>query len=144
MNICRFFGCRVNATKLYHKIRRDKKGNPLEGIDYIDICSLYPWSNKYGEFLVGHPEVILENFKPINKRSKPYNGLIKCAILAPKNLLHPLLPYRSKGKMMVPLCAKCADARKKTPCHHSDEERILIGTWVTLEIYKALELGYKV
>jgi len=125
-------------------VKRDKKGDPLERIDYIDVCSLYPYSNKYGEFPVGHPEVILENFKPINKRSKPYNGLIKCAILPPKKLLHPLLPYRSKGKMLLPLCAKCADQRQKKPCCHSDKERMWTGTYVSIELYKALELGYKV
>jgi len=37
--------------------------------------------------------------------------------------------------MMVPICAKCADDRQKNPCYHSDEERMLIGTWVTFEIY---------
>ena len=28
-------------------------------------------------------------------------------------------------------------------CYHNDEERVLEGSWVSLELYKALELGYK-
>ena len=29
-------------------------------------------------------------------------------------------------------------------CHHSTSERALIGTWTTIELYKALDLGYKI
>ena len=29
-------------------------------------------------------------------------------------------------------------------CNHSAKERTLEGTWVSLELYKAVELGYKI
>ena len=54
-----------------------------------------------------------------------------------------VLPYRTTGKVMFPLCRTCADNLQREPCHHSDAERTLHGTWLTLELGKALEKGYK-
>jgi hypothetical protein len=45
---------------------------------------------------------------------------------------------------MFPLCRTCADNLQQEPCHHSDAERTIHGTWVTLELEKALDKGYKV
>ena len=33
-----------------------------EKIMYVDVCSLYPWVNKYGKYHIGHPVIITENF----------------------------------------------------------------------------------
>jgi hypothetical protein len=41
------------------------------------------------------------------------------------------------------LCQKCALENEKT-CSHNEKERSLTGTWVSLEIQKAVELGYKI
>ena len=68
---------------------------------------------------------------------------MKCSVLLPRALYHPVLPYRTQGKLMFPLCRTCADNLQQEPCHHSDAERTLHGTWVTLELEKALEKGYK-
>ena len=46
--------------------------------------------------------------------------------------------------MMFPLCRTCAETLQQTPCEHADEERMLSGTWCSIEIDKALELGYRV
>ena len=43
---------------------------------------------------------------------------------------------------MFPLCRTCTDTRQQTPCCHSEDERALHGTWVTIEVQKAIELGY--
>ena len=75
---------------------------------------------------------------------QPYQGLIKAKILPPRRLFHPLLPYRSKGKLTFPCCRTCVDTRQTIPCYHSDDDRAIIGSYVTLEVYKSLELGYKV
>ena len=82
---------------------------------------------------------ITEKFQPISE----YFGLVKCSVLPPRALYHPVLPYRTQGKLMFPLCRTCADNLQQEPCHHSDAERTLHGTWVTLELEKALEKGYK-
>ena len=45
--------------------------------------------------------------------------------------------------MLFPLCGTCA-VTKDEICEHSNNERSLSGAWVSLELYKALELGYKI
>ena len=49
---------------------------------------------------------------------------------------------RVKGKLMFPLCQKCAEDMVQGDCTHSDEERALLGTWVSLELEKAVQMGY--
>ena len=132
------YGGRTNATKLYHKFKNGDKGK------YGDVCSLYPATCMFDSFPLGHPIQITENFKPINKDSKPYKGLIECKILPPRRLLHPLLPYRSKKKTLFPLCRTCANQRNKRRCYHTAEARALIGNWPHMEVYKAVDLGYQI
>lgn len=122
----------------------DKDGIPMEKISYVDVCSLYPYVNKYGLYPIGHPTIITENFTEITKGNKPYEGLVKCCILPPKRLLHPVLPFRSEGKLLFPLCKTCAVQKQTSKCNHTDEDRSISGTWVTCELYKAVEKGYKV
>ena len=90
--------------------------------------------------MVGHPEIITENFADIST----YFGLIKCTVLPPRGLLHPVLPYRAEGKLMFPLCKTCADTLNQNPCTHTDEERAILGTWCHVELMKAIEKGYEV
>ncbi|MCP4458015.1 MAG: hypothetical protein GY816_08330, partial [Cytophagales bacterium] len=133
-----FFGGRTNATKLYHRCK------PGEEIGYVDYTSLYPWVCKYGKFPVGHPQVLVADLEIPTKEHHPYEGLIKCCVAAPRKLYHPVLPFRSGNKLTFPLCAACVEERNIQPCTHSDEERQLHGCWTTLELYKALDLGYRV
>ena len=72
-------------------------------------------------------------------------------ILAPKFLLHPVLPYRAGGKLIFPLYAACVKEEQEKPwlertntCCHTDQERTLRGTWATIELQKAVELGYRI
>lgn len=129
---------RTNAAKLYHKAAEG------ELIRYIDICSLYPFVNKYMEYPTGHPTVITENFAPVNKSSKPYKGLIKCRVLPPRGLLHPVLPTRIRGKLLFTLCKTCADTCANGECAHTDAERSIWGAWPHVELNKAIDLGYEV
>ena len=92
---------------------------------------------------VGHPEIITENFDDISS----YFGFIKCTVLPPRGLLHPVLPHRAKNKLMSPLCKTCADQAdpsNRNPCAHTDEERAIEGTWAHTEIMKAIEKGYEI
>ncbi|GBN68642.1 hypothetical protein AVEN_251372-1, partial [Araneus ventricosus] len=125
-----FFGGRTNAVKLY-----------FEGqAKYIDFTSLYPWVNKYCKYPVGHPEIITEEFTDIDE----YFGIIKCKVISPRSLFHPVLPYRSHGKLMFPLCRSCTEALQQTVCTHSDDDRALTGTWVSEELKKAKSMGYEI
>ncbi len=67
---------------------------------------------------------------------------MKCKLLPPKNLYIPVIPARINNKLVFPLCNKCA-LEYSSNCNHTDNERAIIGEWVTLEIYQALRLGYK-
>ncbi len=128
------YGGRTNALKLYHNC------SPNEKILYFDFCSLYPAVMKYGVYPLGHPKIIAENFD----YSKKYFGIIKCSILPPQNLYLPVLPLNINKKLIFTLCFKCASEQKNNfNFAHSEEERALNGTWVSLEIDKALEMGYK-
>ncbi|XP_022093113.1 uncharacterized protein LOC110980591 [Acanthaster planci] len=127
-----FCGGRTNATRLHYE------AGPNEKIKYVDFTSLYPYVNKYGKYPIGHPTVITENFGDVSE----YEGLIKCKVLPPRGLYHPVIPYKASGRLMFPLCAKCAETLQQPPCQHSDDDRSLIGTWVTLELQKALVKGY--
>ena len=127
------FGGRTNAFVLYYKVKVGEK------IKYYDFCSLYPYIQKYGVFPIGHPVLITENFESIDK----YFGLVKCKVLPPKKLYAPVLPARCDNKLVFSLCNKCS-IQKKVKCEHLNHERALEGTWVTLEINKAVEVGYKI
>ena len=90
--------------------------------------------------VVGRPRIITENFDDITT----YFGLIKCTVLPPCGLFHPVLPYRTQGKLMFPLCKACADMCNQAPCTHSGRERAIQGTWCSVELEKALEKGYRI
>ncbi|GBO04464.1 hypothetical protein AVEN_59361-1 [Araneus ventricosus] len=105
---------------------------------YIDFTSLYPYVNKYSPYPVGHPEIITRNFSDFSQ----YFGIAKCSILHPRGLYHPVLPYRSHGKLTFPLCSTCVETRSNI-CEHDDADRLLKGTWVTIVVQKALFVGYK-
>ncbi|CAB3994981.1 uncharacterized transposon-derived [Paramuricea clavata] len=90
--------------------------------------------------VIGRPRIITENFDDITT----YFGLIKCTVLPPRGLFHPVLPYRTQGKLMFPLCKACADTCNQAPCTHSERERAIQGTWCSVELEKALEKGYHI
>ena len=131
-----FFGGRTNAVCLHKKVSDGEK------IHYVDFTSLYPWTNKYCEIPIDHPE-ILTSEELIDRSPREFFGLIKCDILPPTSLFHPVLPYRAQGKLMFPLCKTCAENLQQSPCEHSDVDRVLSGTWCSIEVNKALDLGYR-
>ena len=115
-----FFGGRTNATKLIYNFKEGEEGK------YSDITSLYPTVNYYDEYPMGHYEIItnigtqeMDRFK-----NREYFGFIDCDITCPNNLYHPVLP-RKGNKLYFDLMDKR-------------------GVWCSNEIYKALDLGYKV
>lgn len=129
-----FFGGRTNACRLYYSIE------PEEKIRYLDFTSLYPFTNKYCRYPVGHPEIVVKDFKGIES----YFGIAKVKILPPKDLYHPVLPHLSNGKLKFPLCSRCSALESQDSCRCPDEARAITGTWCTPEIMKALEKGYRI
>ncbi|XP_078684907.1 uncharacterized protein LOC144918222 [Branchiostoma floridae x Branchiostoma belcheri] len=131
-----FYGGRTNASQLYAKADVENG----ETILYIDFTSLYPYVNKYGRYGIGHPEIIVDNFEDLSN----YFGVVKCKVLPPRRLYHPVLPDRVGDKLLFHLCHACAAIRQQTPCQHSDDERAFVGTWATIELNMAVEQGYKI
>ena len=95
-----FAGGRTEAFKVYH----EAKGN--EAINYYDMTSLYPYINKMGKAVLGHPMVITENFGNVSK----YEGLIKCKVYPPRKLHIPLLPTQINNKLLFALCKTYAES----------------------------------
>ncbi len=129
------FGGRTNALKLYHKATEDER------ISYLDFTSLYPFVQSRKTYPIGHPEIILKDFEPVES----YFGLIKCTVLPPRKLLHPLIPFKSpQRKLLFALCRTCAEQQLQESCQHSDEERSISGVWTSVELSHAVVKGYSV
>lgn len=122
---------------MYYKCAAD------EQIRYVDVCSLYPFVCKNGTFPIGHPTVLTEGFDMVKLQKRQYHGLIRCTVLPPRGLFHPVLPARFHGKLMFNLCRTCAE-QQQSECRHNVAERSFKGDWVFLELYKAMDMGYKV
>lgn len=132
-----FYGGRTNASKLYHKVTDKQK------IHYFDIYSLYPYINKYFKYPIGHPKVIVgDDCKKIDLMT--FDGIISCQVIAPRQLLYPVLPTHMHGKLMFFLCQKCALTLSNEKCSHSDKDRSFKGTWVIDEVHEAIKQGYRV
>lgn len=120
-----FGGGHTEPTKMYYK---------GEDVSYFDYTSLYP-SVQSGRvrgvtkdtydtlkpiyYPVGHPDYIFDNFRDV----KDYFGFIKCSIIPPLDLYHPVLGEKKDGKYVFDLLPK-------------------EGIWTTMEINKAVEKGY--
>lgn len=130
------YGGRTEVFRLYHKIKEGEK------ILYYDFTSLYPWANKYTTYFKGHPKI----FKDIENPSDVlnFNGVAKCSILPPKDLYLPCLPFKCNGRLLFPLCAKCALVMNVFHCDHTEEERMLSGYWSIEEIRLADRYGYRI
>lgn len=76
--------------------------------------------------------------------------LLKSCLPSISSILY-VLPYRAGGKLKFPLCAACVKEQQQKPwlqrtnlCSQTDDERKLRGTWATVELVKAVELGYRI
>ena len=125
------YGGRTEAMRLHYKA--------LEGetIQYLDVMRLYPFVCKNGKFPVGHPVV------HVGDACK--EGLMKCTIVPPERLYHPVLPFRANHKLMFSLCRTCVlTSNTGQCCHKTDEKRALNGTWVIDELRLAVRKVYRI
>ncbi|XP_031348773.1 uncharacterized protein LOC116174886 [Photinus pyralis] len=131
-----FYGGRTGNVKSFYKAKQD------EQIKYVDFTSLYPYVNKYCSYPIGHPTVYIGgDCGKLNLET--IDGLIKCKVLPPQSLFHPVLPVKMNKKLMFVLCRSCGESFNQGSCKHNDDERALTGTWVIDEVKKAIEKGYK-
>lgn len=118
-------------------------------IKYADVTSLYPWVNKSKEYPVRFP-IVYTN--PSDQDMHHYFGIALVEILPPQYLFHPVrTPLQSWWQTQVPaMCSLCERTAEKpwlqrtNLCSQTDDERKLRGTWATVELVKAVELGYRI
>jgi hypothetical protein len=126
-------GGRTETIVLSRRVRQELN----EIMKYYDIISLYPWVMKYKSYPIGFPEYITENFV---YDQYFYFGAMKATLIPPRRLYFPVLPGKVGKKLVFALCTSCAATKTKT-CLHTDRERKMTGTWITEEIYKAVDRG---
>jgi hypothetical protein len=135
-------GGRTNAIK--HIVDPVPPGYMLA---YLDFTSLYPAVNASvdGELWpIGQPDIYVG--KEVDHGPKPgqWFGLAKVAILPPRGLMHPVLAQLVNNKVLFHLCTACAESAQEGPCLHSDEQRMIYGTFCTVELDLAVSKGYKI
>ena len=69
--------------------------------------------------------------------------LLAAAVIMRGNLMLGVVPVRMNGRLMFPLCRTCAEETRQGPCDHTDDERRLYGTWTSVELTKAVQMGYE-
>ena len=111
------FGGRTEGFKSYYCCTSD------ENFHYFDVVSLYPTVNALDRYPIGFGHY--ETYKTVDEFLFALDhdicfGLAKVHIVPPKNLYVPVLPDRSKGKLLFHL-------------------EPMTGTWTTIELKKALE-----
>ena len=102
------YGGRTEVFSVYNDYgAQGKKGR------VVDIVSLYPSCMIANDFPVGKPVYIDRRDIPQPFNIDDYFGIISCEVIPPKQLIIPVLPYRTKktGKLTFPLCAKCAEEK---------------------------------
>ena len=108
------YGGRTEAMRLHCKIREGE-----ETIQYVDVMSLYPYICKYAKFPVRHPVVHAGDACRDAEAMLQKKGLIKCTVLPPKRLYHPVLQYRCNNKLLFCLCRSCAAEQSfEDECSH--------------------------
>ncbi|KAL3120011.1 hypothetical protein niasHT_002212 [Heterodera trifolii] len=104
---------------------------------------------------VGVPKIVVSREFNVNWTGPddvPYDGLLKVKVIPPKNLLYPLLPVHIDDMLLFPNCWPCAKRAKNEfvmtkdvkKCNHRPAQRAFLGTFTSIELRKALELGYRV
>ena len=80
---------------------------------------------------------------PIQKNQRDI--VAKAKVLPPRNLYIPLLPTRMNNRLIFALCRTCCEQGRDHSCDHENpEDPCFTGTWVSLKLEKAVELGYKI
>jgi len=135
------YGGRTEAMRFHYKIKED-----AEPVQYCDIMRIYPYIWKYFKFPIGHPIIHVGDTCADIEACLKMEGLMKCKIVPPKDLYHPVLPYRCDKNLLFCLCRTCVpEHNAKSECRHlSDVERCLEATWVIGEVRLAVAKGYKI
>ena len=129
-----------------------KKTESNETFFCTDVNGLYSYCAIKFSYMIGKCKVLIgKDLKDLIVKENSFfykdqkvMGSILLKILPPQNLFAPFLLYRKKdGSVVNTLCKTCAEALSQK-CHHSDEQRSFLGTYMLTEIEFALTLGYQI
>ena len=112
---------------------------------YYDVTSEYPFVNSRKEYR-SVIQIFLKHQLPQTNEGWRKHGFFWCSVVlyhSTARLIYPLLPLRRQGALMFPLCYKCCVEKHEDFCMQRKRARALTGTWTTIEIDKAVALGYK-
>uniref|UniRef100_A0A7E4VQB5 DNA-directed DNA polymerase n=1 Tax=Panagrellus redivivus TaxID=6233 RepID=A0A7E4VQB5_PANRE len=125
---------------MYHYIPKEH-----ETIKAADFVSMYPDVMRNNPYPIGHPDVITrEKFVDNPVKALQYDGFALVRILPPEQLFPVFLHYRSRDKRLIfTLCAACAESLA-VQCDHTVMEKSWVAGYTTIELKKAVELGYKI
>ena len=123
-----------------------------ERISYLDINSLYPYVMSKIDFPLGHPEIRRGNHSCRNLLSKlrstnvDFIGVCQVRVLPPDNLFVPCFAHKMDGKLSFCLCRTCASngQMQRIRCSHNEGERSWIDVYTSIDIARALLIGYKI
>jgi hypothetical protein len=103
--------------------------------------SLYPHICKYFKFPIGHPVIHAGDDCLDIQAMLQKDGLMKCSILPPKHLSHPVLPFRCNNRLLFCFCRTSAiqQNRSQDCTHETDAERALTGIRALDEIRLAVQ-----
>jgi len=131
--------CQTKDMLLHYKAREG------ETIHYVDVMRLYPYICKYNKFPVGHPVVHVQEACKEKEDCLRKEGLIKCTIVPPDKLYHPVLPFRAYQKLMLCQCRACVlTSNTEQCCHKTHTERALTVTWFIEELRLSVRKGYRI
>ena len=138
--------CRRHDERLASPVPREKPNlEPTEPIGSWDASDMDPYP-------VGHP--IIKSYTQSNQQERGREGMsldisevygyVKCTILPPRQLYHPVLPYRCNGKLMKKMCNKMCFCSVNVywndnpifvdACTVSMVKRIGLNTWVHMHV----------
>jgi len=105
--------------------------------------SLYPYICEYFKFLIGHPIIHVGDACADKEACLKVDGLMRCTIAPPRDLYHPVLPFRYNKKLLFSLCRSCVlEQNISSQCRHfGDAEICLDDTWVIDEVRLAVNKG---
>jgi hypothetical protein len=127
------YGGQTEVMRLHYRV---KKGE--ETIQYVDVLGMYPWVCKYFNFPVGQPTIHLDCGDIPAMLVK--EGLVRYTVLQPRDLYHPVLPYRCNSRLLFCLCRTCTElGSQEQCCHVRTLERALTANWVVDGVQVAVE-----
>ena len=112
------FGGRTEGFQSYHKCNENEK------IFYFDVVSLYPTVNALDPYAIGFGAY--RNITCDDILNDKFFGVVKCDVIPPSDLLIPVLPDNSGGKLLFHL----------NPMYNK--------TFASVELKLALQKGYKI